>query len=548
MVVTAALPYANGEIHLGHVASTYLPADIFARYCRLKGRQVIFVSGTDDYGTPILIAAEEKGVSPEEFVKYWHDRDEEDFKKLGISFDLFYQTHSPENVELAQQFFLSLLRKGYIFDKDTEQWFCPNCKRFLPDRYVKGTCPYCGARDQYSDACEVCGRAIEPGKIIDPRCAICGTPPIRKKSKHYFFKLSAFSSKLKDWLESNENLQKDVKKYVLEWIREGLKDWDITRDIPWGVPIPLKEAKGKVLYGWFDNHLGYISFTLKALKEKGMDGREFWNSAKIYHFIGKDIVYHHYLFLPAMRLAEGNYKLPDFIPTRGHLLLQGKKFSKSRKWYISLRDVLERFPADYLRYYLASITPYSQKDANFDLEEFKAKINNELVANIGNMVHRVLTFIYRRYEGRVPEPASLDETDERFTSLLKELPREVEEFMESLEFDKALKKVRDFCAECNRYFQLKKPWEEDEEAKTCLYLTLNAVKGLAIVLKPFIPNSMEKLWFMLGLEGSVHSQRWDEASELTLKPGHRIRKPEILFKRIKDEDIEYLRSQLSSPS
>ena len=525
------------------MASTYLPADIFARYCRLKGREVVFVSGTDDYGTPILIAAEEKGISPEEFVKYWHDRDEEDFKALGISFDLFYQTHSPENIKLAQRFFLDLLKKGYIFDQDTEQWYCPNCERFLPDRYVKGTCPYCGAPDQYSDACEVCGRAIEPGKIIEPKCAICKTPPIRKSSRHYFFKLSALSSKLKKWLESNECLQKDVKNYVLEWIKEGLKDWDITRDISWGVPIPLDEAKGKVLYGWFDNHLGYISFTLKVLEEKGIDGKEFWNSAKIYHFIGKDIVYHHYLFLPAMRMAEGNFKLPEFIPTRGHLLLQGKKFSKSRKWYISLRDLLNRFPSDYLRYYLTSITPYSQRDANFDLDEFQAKINNELVANVGNMIHRVLTFVHRRFDGIIPEPRSFDDKDEEFLKLLKTLSQEVGDIMESLEFDKALKKIRDFCTECNRYFQTKQPWEKDGE--TCLYLTSNAVKALAIILEPFIPDSMKKLWFMLGFDDSVHAQSWDSASEITLKPGHKIRKPRVLFKKISDEELEPLKKSLA---
>jgi len=461
---------------------------------------------------------------------------------MGISFDLFYQTHSPENIELAQHFFLELLKKGYIFDKETEQWYCPNCNRFLPDRYVKGTCPYCGAPDQYSDACEACGRAIEPGRIINPRCAICGTPPVRKKSRHYFFKLSALSSQLKEWLESNECLQKEVKNYVLGWIKEGLKDWDITRDITWGVPIPLEEAKGKVLYGWFDNHLGYISFTLKVLKERGIDGKEFWNSARIYHFIGKDIVYHHYLFLPAMRMAEGSYKLPDFIPTRGHLLLQGKKFSKSRKWYISLRELLSKFPPDYLRYYLTSITPYSQRDANFDLDEFKAKINNELVANIGNMIHRVLTFIHRKFNGTIPEPSSFDREDEGFSELLRELPQEVGNLMEAIEFDKALKKIRDFCAECNRYFQTKKPWEK--EGETCLYLTSNAVKALAIVLEPFIPESMEKLWFMLGLDGSVHDQSWDKAAEFTLKPGHKIRKPEVLFRRIRDEEIESLKKSL----
>ena len=401
VIITSALPYSNGDLHLGHLASTYLPADIFARFMRMAGKNVVFACGGDDYGTPILIKAEKEGISPEEYVERWHRRHKEDFEKVGISFDIYYQTHSQENRELAQHFFRKIHEKGYIYKKEIKQFYCPNCKRFLPDRYIIGSCPYCGAENQYGDGCEVCGRTYEPTQLINPKCAVCGSSPVIKKTMHYFFKLSAFSEKLKEWLESNKNLQEDVKNYVLKWIEEGLKDWDITRDIEWGVPIPLEEAKGKVLYGWFENHLGYISFVLKYCKERGIDGTEFWNSSTIYHFIGKDIVYHHYLFMPAERMAEGTFKLPDYLPTRGHLLLEGKKFSKSRGWYISIRDFVNVFPADYLRYYMASIVPYSQKDVNFSLKTFQEKINNELVAAVGNFIHRVLKFLWEKFDGIV---------------------------------------------------------------------------------------------------------------------------------------------------
>lgn len=535
IIVTGALPYSNGEIHLGHIASTYLPADIFVRYCRLKGKDVIFVCGGDDYGTPILVKAKQEGKSPEEYVEYWHQRHKQDFAKVGISFDIYHQTHSPENRELTQHFFKVLWKKGYIFKKEIEQFYCEFDKKFLPDRYIKGTCPFCGTEDQYGDTCEKCGRTYEPTQIKNPKCAICGRTPILKKTIHYFFKLSAFSEELKEWLLNNKNLQEEVKNYVLNWLKEGLKDWDITRDITWGVPIPLEEAKGKVLYGWFDNHLGYISFTLKYCKEKGIDGKKFWNSSKIYHFIGKDIIYHHYLFLPAMRMAEGSFKLPDFIPVRGHLLLEGKKFSKSRKWYISLKDFTERFPADYLRFYLASISTYSQRDMNFDLKEFQAKINNELVANIGNFIHRTLSFIWKNFDGAIPEPGEFDEKDEKFKEEILKVGEGVEKLIESLEFDKALRRIEEFSSLGNQYFQSKEPWKTKD--KTCLFLCANAVKNLSILLYPFLPFSSEKLWKILRLE--KEKRRWSNLNNL-LKSQHKIEKPEVLFRKVEDRELEGL--------
>ncbi len=510
----------------------------------MKGDDVIYVHATDDFGTPILIEAEQQEKTPKEFVAHWHKVDSQDFNNLGISFDIFDKTSSKENIELTQYFFKKLYEQGLIFKQAIWQPYCENCKKSLPDRYVKGTCPYCGAVDQYSDGCEKCGRIFEPDQIRDPYCAICGSKPVKKQSEHYFLDLPHFSDTLEKWLVGNKNLQPEVKNYVLNWIKDGLRKWDITRDIPWGVPIPLEEAKGKVLYNWFDNHLCYISTALKYFSDRGNDGKETWNSSKIYHFIGKDIVYHHYLFLPAMRFGLGEYKLPDYIPTRGHLLLEEQKFSKSRGWYVSIREFLNQFPADYLRYYLAAITPYSQVDVNFDWEEFQNRINNELIANIGNFIHRTLTFTWANYEGTVPVSKQHDSLDREFANKIEAVAREVGAEIEKVELSRGLRRIIEFSAFCNQYFQRKQPWVNKEQAKTCLYLCINAVRILAILLAPYTPFSTEKLWQQLNLKGSVHEQSWSSALELTIPSGHKINKPKVLFRKIADEEIEKQRRKL----
>lgn len=546
IVVTSALPYANGEIHVGHVASTYLPADIFTRYCRLNGHDTVHICATDDFGTPILIKAEEEKKKPEDYVAHWHKRDYEDFTRFGISFDFFYKTSSKENVEFVQYVFKKLYDNGFIYAKGIIQFYCENDKKFLPDRYVIGKCPHCGAENQYSDLCEKCGRV--PAEIQDAKCAICGRPPVKKETSHYFFKLSSFADKLKGWLTNNKNLQEDVRNYVLNWIEDGLQDWDITRDITWGVQVPLPEAQGKVLYGWFDNHLCYISSAVTHLKQKGYDGKDFWNSADVYHFIGKDIVYHHYLFLPSMRMGiNEEYRLPDYIPTRGHLMLQGQKISKSRNWYISLRDFLDIYPADYLRFYLALITPYSQSDLNFDWDDFAARINNELIANVGNFVNRALSFTQTKFNSAVPEPKEQDDFDNEGIEEIAKMPNDIGELLQVNEVDKALKRILKFSAHFNQYFQKKEPWANIKDANTCIYISVNAVRSLAIVLEPYIPSSAEKIWQQLNLEGQVHEQNWDSASQLLIKPKHKIGNIEPLFKKVSSKEIEVQKSKLGKP-
>ncbi len=542
-IVTSALPYANGEIHLGHVASTYLPADITTRFLKTTGIEAYYVCASDDYGTPILIQAEKEKKTPEEYVKIWNKRDYEDFTLFGIGFDFFYRTSSPENISFVQGAFKKLMANGHIYEQEIIQFYCKVDKKFLPDRYVIGRCPYCKAEDQYSDLCEKCGRV--PQEIEEPKCSICKNPPTKEKTKHYFFKLTNFVKELNQWLEADSHLQKDVKKYVQNWIKDGLVDWDITRDIPWGVPIPLENAKGQVFYGWFDNHLAYISSALKFLDEKGINGKEFWNSADIYHFIGKDIVYHHYLFLPAMRIGmKKEYKLPDYIPTRGHLMLQSKKISKSRNWYIGLKDFLQIYHADYLRFYLTLITPYSQDDLNFDWDEFAARINSELIGNIGNFVNRALGFTKKSTGGVIPAIDNPDFADKEAQDKIKNLASELTLLMEENNLDKALKKILEFSAHFNQYFQKKEPWKGGAGTNNCIFISVNAVRSIAISLYPFLPESSQKIWAQLNLEGKVSEQSWESMSDIAIKEGHNIGESSPLFKKVETADIQVHKSKL----
>ena len=542
-IITSALPYANGEIHLGHVASTYLPADVTTRFLKMNGVEAYYVCASDDFGTPILIQSEKEGKTPAEYVAHWNKIDYDDFSAFNIDFDYFYKTSSSENISFVQDVFKKLNEFGHIYEKEIIQFYCNHDKKFLPDRYVNGICPNCKADDQYSDLCESCGRV--PEEIIDPKCSLCGATPTKEKTKHYFFKLKNFADSLTKWLDDAPHLQKNVKKYVQNWIKSGLIDWDITRDIPWGVPVPLDDAEGKVFYGWFDNHLAYISTALKFLNDKGIDGKEFWNSADIYHFIGKDIVYHHYLFLPAMRLGlDSEYKLPDYIPTRGHLTLQSKKISKSRNWYIGLKQFLEYYPADYLRFYLVSINPYSQDDLNFDWNDFTTRINSELIGNLGNFVNRALGFTKKAFDGIVPEPDSFDEKDSEAEQKIKNLATDVGTLMEQNHLDRALKKIMEFSSFFNQYFQHKEPWKKGPGIANCVYLSVNAARALSIALFSFLPESSQKIWEQLGLDGEINKSSWSDMSLLGISANHPLGDASPIFVKVEESDVEKHKSQL----
>ncbi|MGN6623977.1 MAG: methionine--tRNA ligase [Candidatus Nitrosocosmicus sp.] len=552
IILTSALPYANGDIHLGHIASTYLPADVFTRFIKLTGGQAYHICATDDFGTPILIKSEKEKKTPQEYVKYWNEKDKKDFESIGIKFDFFYKTSSVENINFVQYVFLKLFGNKHIFEKQVIQFYCPYDNKYLPDRYVIGVCPFCNAENQYSDLCESCGRV--PEEILHPKCSICGNAPIKKESNHYFFKLSDFSNDLKNWLLKNDNLQTDIVKYVLNWIETGLHDWDITRDLNWGVPIPKinnkHEDKDKVFYGWFDNHLCYISsFETFASRVLGKDGKKLWNDFEIYHFIGKDIVYHHYLFLPAVRIGiNSEYKLPDRIITRGHLLFQNKKLSKSKNWYIGLEEFVKNFNPDYLRFYFSSIVPYSQSDINFDWENFYEKINNELISNIGNFINRTLSFTKKQFHGIVPSPNELDVNDEQSISRIQTIAYDVGELIYSNNIDRAIKQILQFSTFFNQYFQTKQPWKSKSTSNNTIWVSVNATRTLSIILFPFIPFSAEKIWHQLGFNDRLEEQNWYTASEILIEKDHKISDNiEPIFKKIEKEDIERQKIHLQNP-
>jgi methionyl-tRNA synthetase len=549
IILTSALPYANGEIHLGHIASTYLPADIFTRFIKLTNSQIYHICATDDFGTPILIKSEKENKTPQEYVKIWNEKDKRDFESIGIIFDFFYKTSSIENIDFVQYVFLKLYNNNHISEKQVIQFYCTFDDKYLPDRYVIGRCPFCNAENQYSDLCESCGRV--PEEILDPMCSICGNTPVKKETSHYFFKLSDFSNELKKWLLNNQNLQQDVVKYILNWVESGLQDWDITRDLSWGVPIPnidkSKTNSDKVFYGWFDNHLCYISsFKTFASNILNKDGKKIWNESDIYHFIGKDIAYHHYLFLPAIRIGINNeYKLPDKIITRGHLLFQNKKLSKSKNWYIGLEEFVKNFNPDYLRFYFSSIIPFSQSDINFDWDNFYEKINNELISNIGNFINRTLSFTKKQFNNTVPSKTELDDLDKQALDKIENIAYEIGDLIYSNNIDKAIKRILQFSTFFNQYFQIKEPWKSKSTANNTIWISVNATRAMALILYPFIPNSAEKIWKQLGYNSILKDQNWYSASDIFIEKDHTLSNNiEPIFKKIEKEDIEKQKSTL----
>ena len=536
ILITAALPYANGDLHLGHVMSTYLPADIYTRYCKLAGYDALYICASDEHGTPIEMNATKAGKKPEEFVKYYHDRQLADFQKLGIKFDEYYSTNSAENAQIAVEFFEEHKKKGDIYEKEIGQNYCETDQRFLPDRFLRGTCPFCSATDQYGDVCEKCGKTYSADKLISPKCAVCGKPPVRRKSKHLFFKLSAFSSWLSAYINERP-FPKDVVNYLQTWIKEGLADWDITRDGPYfGIPIPGEE--NKFFYVWYDAPIGYVSSTLHYCNGDRAKFETYWKDPKteIVHFIGKDIIYFHFLFWPAM-LKEAGYNVPYRIPVRGHATLNGEKMSKSRGTLIGLADFLSRYPADFLRYYYTSITPNATIDANFSWDEFGAKVNNEFVGAACNYAYRVLTFVKNNYESTVPAPKAellAAPKEAEFSAKIDAFPKRLAAHLEEIELKAGLEDAMAFTSECNRYFNDRAPWklvkENPEEAKAVVFLATKALYSLSVHLSPFVPGYAQKIYAQLGFAGDVSKAHWEDYSEF--KAGAKIGEPEIVHRPI----------------
>ena len=528
ILVTSALPYANGPIHVGHLVE-YIQTDIFVRFLRLIGEDVIYVCADDAHGAPIEIKAAELGIIPEKLIADVYKEHVQDFKDFLISFDNYYTTNSEENKHYSDLIFERLKKKDLIYTKDIEVTYCENCKRTLPDRYVKGRCPKCNAPDQYGDVCENCNAAYKTIDLIEPYCAICKNNPVRKTSKHYFFKLSKFSKKLESWLNKNKNLQPEIKNFVFNWIKNGLEDWNISRDGPYfGFKIPGEE--NKYYYVWLDAPIGYIASTENYCTKHGLKTEDYWNSknSKIIHFIGKDIVYFHFLFWPAMLLGS-RFNLPDDIVVHGFLTVNGEKMSKSRGTFYTAREFLQSYNAEYLRFYYAGMLSKKLTDIDLSFEDFGKKVNNELAANLGNFCYRVLNFLNKNFDG---ELKNIDK-NKGLTSGINQQIKNIEKNYYALNFNEAVKDILHISSLGNKYFQENEPWklinENREKVHNILGLCVNIIKNLSILIEPILQNFSSQLKQQLSLK----NLKWEDL-KFELK-NHKIGKDEILIRKIEEK-------------
>jgi len=539
--ITCALPYANGPTHLGHLRSTYIPADIYARYNRMKGREVLFVCATDEHGTPIAVKAEKEGKKPKEIAGRYYQMIKNDLESCNISFDNFARTTDPLHYQISQNFFLKLYQDGFIYAKTIKQPYCDECNRFLPDRYVEGVCPYCGGEGARGDHCEVCGRHLDPIQLQDPSCLICQSTPEIKDSKQYFFRLSHFQNEIESWLNENDALPPNVKNYVSQWIKEGLNDWILTRDMEWGIPVPLDETEGKIIYVWLEALLGYITSAALWAHRNNKSWKKYWDDKAI-HFIGKDIIYHHSIFWPALLMAYG-CKLPYTIIAGDYLSLEGRKMSTSKNWVIWTSDFLETFESDTLRYYLMANAPLT-RDTDFSWDDFQRRINDELADVVGNFLHRTFTFTNRFYQGQVPEAFQMDNYDQEMVDKIKKLPIVVGEYIENFKFREGLVEIIKLAKQGNKYFNDKEPWKtvksDPEIASTSLYICNQLCKTLAIVLNPYLPVKSLEIIAVLNIEEKLE---WDSANSF-IPSGHKILPAEPIFSKIEDKVIRMQKETL----
>ncbi len=540
-LVTAALPYANGDIHLGHLAGAYLPADIYVRYLRLRGRPVLFICGTDEYGVPITLAAEKQGISPKELVDRNYTSIARSFAALGIAFDNFSQTSRPVHAETSQSFFLDLHRQGRLEQKTTQQFYSPSQQRFLADRYIEGTCPKCGRDGARGDQCEACGSSLDPTDLIEPRDALKGEPLELRETTHWFLPLGRWQERLEAYIASHPEWKENVRQYCRAWFRDGLGDRAVTRDISWGVPVPLPDHDGKVLYVWFDAPIGYISATREwALEQGDPDAwRPWWQDARtrLIHFIGKDNVVFHTLMFPATLMAHGeDYVLPDNVPANEFLNLEGRKLSTSRGFAVWLPDYLDRFAPDPLRYALARNLPET-RDTNFTWEGFLARNDNELGNNFGNLINRVLTFCHKYFDGAVPawREQELLPMDRAVLAEVVELRQRWAAHLERFEIKAALECAFAAGQAGNRYFDESAPFNtrktDRDRCGQSLGVAVQILRHLCVMLAPVVPFAMTKLWGWLGMETALFHGAWDEAGR-DVPAGRPLSQPEILFPRL----------------
>lgn len=545
-LVTSALPYANGDLHIGHIAGAYLPADIFVRYLRLRENDVVFICGTDEHGAPISIQAEKEGVTPKDLVERYHRSISKSFQELAIDFDNFSGTSREEHIKLAQQFFLNLHKNGYIVTRTNDQFYCERCHRFLADRYVEGVCPYCKKGGARGDQCDNCGKLMDTLNLQQPQCKICSEKPVIKDTSHWFLNLPAFEDALKGWLESKSYWKDNILRFILVLLDEGLKERAITRDIDWGVPVPLDEAEGKVLYVWFDAPLGYISSTIEWSKKIGEPEKwkEYWLNpdTKLIHFIGKDNNIFHAIFWPAVLMGQRQgYVLPYDIPANEFLNLEGQKISTSNNWAIWVNDFVKSFDGQLLRYYLAAIAPES-KDSDFSWKEFQEKNNNDLSNTLGNLINRVCTFAGKYFQGTIKRPETFVQESVDCLKSVEEIIKEIDNCYENYRVRKAVKLCMDIARLGNKIFDEDKPWavvkNNPDRAEETLYVCLSMISDLSVLLYPVMPKKMIELRNMIT---NNNTPLWDEIGMYSLsgKEDSRftIAETKPLFPRIDDDKI-----------
>lgn len=545
ILVTSAWPYINYVPHLGNIVSSILSADVVARYYRLKGDDVVYVTGSDEHGTPIEIEAVRLNVPPKQLTDRNHAQISELFKRWGIAFSNYTRTENPVHKEFVRDFLLKIYENGYIFTQETEQLYCASCDRFLPDRFVEGTCPRCSDTGARGDQCDACGTLLEPTNLSEPRCAICGSTPTVEMRKHWYFDLPKLSDKLEDYIKNNDQLPDNARNFTLNILKDGLKPRPVTRDNKWGIQSPFPGSEDKTIYVWVEAVLGYISATIQYFKRLGQEEKwkEYWfdKEAKTLYFIGKDNIPFHTIILPALLLATHEpYNLPWAVHSTEFLMFDGQAFSKSRRIGIWIDEALELFPADYWRYSLLSIRP-EVKDTNFSWTTLIEKVNSDLNDTLGNFVHRTLTFINRQFDSTVPTPNMLDEKDEEVLDEAKQIIYATAERLETFKLQEALRYAISLSHLGNRYFNEKEPWKtiktDKQQAANTLYIATQIVKQLAIIMEPFIPFTTEKMWTLLNLEGNVHEQRWTE-TEKEFPSGHKISKAKPLFSKIEGTEEE----------
>lgn len=541
-LITAALPYANGPVHIGHLAGVYIPADVYARFQRRLGKDVAFICGSDEHGIPITIRAKKEGVTPQDIVDKYHGIIKKSFEDLGISFDEYSRTTSKRHHDVSQDFFKTLYNKGKFIEEVSEQYFDEQANEFLADRYIVGTCPNCGNDNAYGDQCEKCGSTLSPSELINPKSMLSGNVPILKETKNWYLPLNEYEDFLNEWIIEGhkDDWKPNVYGQVKSWLTDGLKPRAMTRDLNWGVPVPLPGADGKVLYVWFDAPIGYISFTQEWAEKNGKDWKDYWQNENtdLVHFIGKDNIVFHCIIFPAMMKAHGDYIMPTNVPAFEFLNLENDKISTSRNWAVWAHEYVQEFPGqqDVLRYSLLSSAPET-KDNNFTWKDFQTKNNSELVGIFGNFINRVAVLIHKYYDGIVPAG---NENAEELNEITK-AATEVENFLEHYEFRNALTAMMNLARFGNQYLQVEEPWktikDNPEKAAQSLFVAAQIAVGLAQICEPFLPFSAEKLQKMF----NVSQMTWKDIKneKVLIKTGHQINPAELLFSKIEDETIEF---------